>query len=153
MSQVIELEIPSRPDFLALARLVAAAVAATDSALDDDRIADLRLAVSEACTNAMEAHWRPLGRDLKLGSAGLDLHTVPPIQLRCWGKDGEVDIEVTDRGPGFEPNELLTPPAATDPDRLDFERGLGIPLIKTLADEVEFRSTPTGTTVRMVLRA
>lgn len=40
-------------------------------------------------------------------------------------------------------------PEATDPARLDYEDGLGIPLIRLLSDDLEFRETPGGTTVVM----
>jgi anti-sigma regulatory factor (Ser/Thr protein kinase) len=42
-------------------------------------------------------------------------------------------------------------PPVTDPDRLNFERGLGIPLIRTLVDDVQFASSPEGTSVRMTV--
>ena len=58
---------------------------------------------------------------------------------------------VVDQGHGFDPDDLLIHPPPTDPDRLNFERGLGIPLIRILVDDVEFRSSPQGTTVRMVV--
>ena len=54
--QNVELEIPARPEFVALARMVVAAIASSDAHLPDDRIDDLKIAVSEACTNAIEAH-------------------------------------------------------------------------------------------------
>ena len=42
-------------------------------------------------------------------------------------------------------------PAVTDPARLDHEDGLGIPLIRLLSDDLEFRETPGGTTVVMTV--
>jgi len=39
----------------------------------------------------------------------------------------------------------------SDPARLKFERGLGIPLMRELTDQLEFRSEGGGTTVRFVL--
>ncbi|MGH9120923.1 MAG: hypothetical protein ACRDYC_03115, partial [Acidimicrobiales bacterium] len=40
----------------------------------------------------------------------------------------------------------------TDPERLDFERGLGIPLIRTLVDHAQFFGGETGgTSVRLIL--
>jgi anti-sigma regulatory factor (Ser/Thr protein kinase) len=56
---------------------------------------------------------------------------------------------VSDHGGGFDPERLETHPAVTDPARLEFEGGLGIPLIRLLADELEFRPTDGGTTVVM----
>ena len=44
-------------------------------------------------------------------------------------------------------------PVATDPQRLRHERGLGIPLMRSLVDEVVFTPTLGGTAVRLVVRA
>src|SRR5881397_221281 len=54
--EVLELEIPARPEFVALVRLVVSSVASTRRVLAEERIDDIKLAVSEACTNAIEAH-------------------------------------------------------------------------------------------------
>ena len=59
---------------------------------------------------------------------------------------------VEDRGHGFDPAQLPDHPPVTDPDRLKFERGLGIPLIRALVDEVEFSPTGQGTSVRLIMR-
>ncbi len=58
---------------------------------------------------------------------------------------------ITDSGTGFDPDDLPEHPPVTDPDRLNFERGLGIPLIRSLVDDVRFDSGPNGTSVRMTL--
>ena len=34
---------------------------------------------------------------------------------------------------------------------MNFERGLGIPLIRTLVDDVEIESGPNGTDIRLVM--
>ena len=52
----VQLEIPARVDYLVLARQVVAAAAAIEPRFRDERIDDLRVAVSEATTNAIEAH-------------------------------------------------------------------------------------------------
>jgi serine/threonine-protein kinase RsbW len=135
---VIELEIPARAEFVALARLVVSALASSDSNLGDERIDDLKLAVSEACTNAIEAH----------DAAGSDER----VLVRCRAGDNVLEVYVEDRGRGFDPATLPDHPPVTDPDRLKFERGLGIPLIKALVDEVEFSSTTRGTSVRLIMR-
>ena len=135
---VIELEIPARAEFVALARLVVSALASSDSTLPDERIDDLKLAVSEACTNAIEAH----------DAAG----SVDRVVVRCQAGADALEVSVEDRGHGFDPADLPDHPPVTDPDRLKFERGLGIPLIRALVDEVEFSPTAEGTSVRLVMR-
>jgi anti-sigma regulatory factor (Ser/Thr protein kinase) len=73
-----------------------------------------------------------------------------PIEMRCVLTDGRIEVEVTDHGAGFDAADLEAHPAVTDPARLDYEGGLGIPLLRLLTDELEFRPTPAGTTVLMV---
>ncbi len=158
----IRLTIPARPDFLALARLVVGAAASVGPSLDDGRIADLRLVVSEVCTNAMEANWRAsaarLGASVSLlaeeAATRIDSAVIDgadAVRINCTVALHEVVVAVTDCGSGFEPPTTPHPPV-TDPARLDFERGLGLPLIQFLADHVEFDSAPTGTTVTAVVR-
>ena len=137
MELVLELEIPAKPEFIAIARLVVASLASARRALADDRIDDLKLAVSEACTNAIEAH----------GAADSDEH----VRIRIWEGDERMEIAVEDRGSGFDLDSLPAHPPVTDPTRLNFERGLGIPLIRSLVDNVEFQTSPEGTSVRMTL--
>ena len=136
--EVIELEIPARAEFVALARLVVSALASSDSNLADERIDDLKVAVSEACTNAIEAH----------DAAG----SSERVLVRCRAGSDTLEVCVEDRGHGFDPAQLPDHPPVTDPDRLKFERGLGIPLIKALVDEVEFNPTDEGTAVRLIMR-
>lgn len=135
---VLSLEIPPRAEFVAVARLVVSTAAKSRRALADDRVADLTLALSEACTNAIEAH------DAK--------DQADRVTVRVDEDDERLVVTVEDRGPGFDLMELPTHPAVTDPDRLNFERGLGIPIIRNLVDEVTFTSDDGGTTVTMVLR-
>ncbi len=135
---VLSLEIPPRAEFVAVARLVVSTAAKSRRALADDRVADLTLALSEACTNAIEAH------DAK--------DEADRVSVRVDEDDDRLVVTVADQGPGFDLMELPTHPAVTDPDRLNFERGLGIPIIRNLVDEVTFTSNDGGTTVTMVLR-
>ncbi len=134
---VLSLEIPPRAEFVAVARLVVSTAAKSRRLLADDRVTDLTLALSEACTNAIEAH------DAK--SEG------DPVTVRVDEDDERLVVTVQDRGPGFDLMELPAHPAVTDPNRLNFERGLGIPIIRNLVDEVTFTSDDGGTKVTMVL--
>lgn len=139
MSRVVLLEIPPRSDHLALVRLVVSSVATMQAGLPDRRVDDLRLAVSEACANAVDA----------LRAAGREEPVLICIEL----DDGSVSVTVTDQAGGFDPAELPSIPGATEPDRLRHERGLGIPLMRSLVDAVTFTRTPDGTAVRLVVES
>jgi len=134
----IVLEIPPRLDYLAVVRLVVATAAALDPPLPESRLDDLRLAVTEACSNAIKAH--------RADAAG------EPVVVSCHLDDHSFRVDIRDRGPGFDPDALATLPEATDPRRLHHESGLGIPLIKVLTDDVAFRPAPGGTVVSMTLK-
>lgn len=140
MSQrgVVELLIPARPEYLQLARAVVGEAAAADPSLDPERVADLRLAVSEAAANAIEAQVR----------SGMDER----IRVRCDLADDQIEVEVTDRGSGFDPDEVAELPAVESPERLEHESGLGLSLMRRLADETSVQTSPDGTAVRLVVR-
>jgi anti-sigma regulatory factor (Ser/Thr protein kinase) len=139
---VVRLEVPAVPDYLALVRMVVAGTARTEPLLDDERVDDLRVIVSEACTNAIEA---------VSARAEAEGRPVPSIEVEVRLSTSRVELLVADEGLGFDPDALVALPAATDPDRLAIERGLGIPLIRALSDESEISSGPGGTRVRAVL--
>ncbi|MCD9624632.1 ATP-binding protein [Rhabdothermincola salaria] len=133
----IRLEIPARAEYLALARQVVAAAAAVEPRFRTERIDALRLAVSEATTNAVESH-ADLGADER-------------IVIRCDLDEERIEVEVLDQGGGFDPGGVPVVPSPTDPSRLDYEHGLGIPIIRELTDESEIRPSGAGTAVRLVV--
>jgi anti-sigma regulatory factor (Ser/Thr protein kinase) len=135
----VELRVPALAEHLGLVRLVVTTLAETVGGLDGVRLDDLRLAVSEACANAVEAY----GRQGRPGS---------PITLRLRAMPGMIEVQVHDEAGGFDPDGLVPHPPVDAPERLHHERGLGIPLMKALADEAEFIEEGDGTTVRLVLR-
>ena len=154
---VISLTLPSRPSYLALARVVVADVAAAAPSLQESRLADLRLIVSELYTNAMEANWRATTALLRADHDGVAptreevLEASPPVQLRLRVGLHEVEISVRDSGTGFVGGDQPHPPVG-DPTRLNFERGLGIPLVQFLGDQVDYESGPDGTEATVLVR-
>ena len=73
--------------------------------------------------------------------------------LKFWTtQQGIAPHEVMAMGDNFNDLEMLEfPPPITDPERLNFERGLGIPLIRTLVDNAVFVRLEKGTSVRMTV--
>jgi serine/threonine-protein kinase RsbW len=129
----VELEIPARSEYVALVRLLVATVAATRAGLSDDRVDDLRIAVSEAVTNAIESYDRPDGR----------------VKVVWREYPDHVEVLVCDSGRGFDP---WSPAPRQHPGgEAAVERGLGIPLMKALVDEVHFSSSPQGTVAQLIV--
>jgi serine/threonine-protein kinase RsbW len=137
MILALELAVPPAPEYIAVVRLVVSSLASARRNLADQRIDDLKLAVSEACTNAIEA---------QRAAATTGLVTVSVLEA-----PERLEVQVSDHGAGFTLDDVPSHPPVTDPDRLNFERGLGIPLMRTLVDYLEFVSTPEGTTVHLVV--
>jgi serine/threonine-protein kinase RsbW len=122
---------------MAVARLAVSAVASRMN-FDVEAIEDIKVAVGEACNNAME-HGCP-------APPGSDM-----ISLRCELEEEALVITVMDSGDGFDPTTAVRQrPHGT---ATLSERGLGMLLIESLMDEVNFVSNPgDGTQVRMVKR-
>lgn len=133
----IVLEIPARTEYVSLVRVVVAAAAEIEPEMAADRIDDLRVAVSEATTNAIEAH-------------GL-LGVADRIRIQCNLADDEIAVVIHDEGMGFEPDEVPDLPEPDAPERLLHETGLGVHLMQMLADESEISATDEGTDVRLVV--
>lgn len=131
------LRVPAKSDYVALVRVVLAAAASIDPDSRDDRVDDLRIAVSEAVTNAVEAH-RVAGTDSR-------------IEVRCLTNDTSVEVTVRDRGPGFDPDAVPLLPDVETPERLLFESGLGLPLMRRLVDRTDIESHDDGTLVRLII--
>jgi len=122
---LVELRLPPDTQLVGLARLVVVSAART-AGLDDERIEDLRLVVSEAITNAMLAHARH-GRETE--PILLSLEDVRSAD----GQGAWFAVTVRDAGPGFDHHAC----AARERDWSE-EHGLGLTLIKGLADHAEF---------------
>lgn len=120
MQTEVELKLPPDTQHVGLARLVVV-TAARRAGMDEERVEDLRIAVSEVTTNAIHAHRRE--------------GTGERVTLRFGPTDeGDFAVLISDTGPGFEPK------SAEELEERDWssEGGLGVTLIRGLADHVEF---------------
>ncbi|WP_420639504.1 ATP-binding protein [Candidatus Poriferisocius sp.] len=133
-----DIEIPARPEYLSLVRSLVVEAAELDTSLSQERVEDFKVAVSEATTNAIEAHARAC-RD-------------ESIQIRCTLTDSRLECHISDRGFGFYPDQVQVLPEPDDPSRLNFDRGLGIYLMRVLSDEVDIQTGPEGTKVSLAIR-
>jgi serine/threonine-protein kinase RsbW len=136
--ELVRLEIPAQPAFVGVVRSVVAAVASAVDGIDDDRLEDLRVAVSEACTNAVEAHRRE----------SLDDRVI----VTCTLADERLEVRIEDSGSEFDVSDVPAPPGPDAMPNASSERGWSIQLIQALVDDVTFRQTAAGTAVDLVVR-
>jgi serine/threonine-protein kinase RsbW len=118
----IRLTIPAKPEYITLSRLALTGLSRVRE-LSQETLGDLKLAITEACSNAVR-HAYPQG-----GGVVEILYDLRPDRLV---------IEVADDGEGFEPLEGLN-----DSGDLS-EGGLGIAIIRSIADEFEIDSPGNG---------
>jgi anti-sigma regulatory factor (Ser/Thr protein kinase) len=133
----VEILIPPKPEYVGLARHVVGATARL-AGLTPASVENAKLAVSEAATNAVTV-------TAKAASPG-------PVEVRAELEGDRILVEVSDRGEVAAGG--LAAVDSEDPDSLDFsfERGLSLPLIQGLVDELEIAPREGGgTTMRMAI--
>jgi serine/threonine-protein kinase RsbW len=123
LGPTVRLTIPARPEYITLCRLALTGIARVRD-LSEEVLADLKLALTEAASNSVRHAYG--GNDPGVVEISYELH---PDRLV---------IEVTDDGEGFDPSAAQGPP-----DELS-EGGLGIAIIRAIADEVEIATQPDG---------
>jgi len=131
------LEIDPDPQLVPTARMFAATVARQFGAAEDS-VLDVKIAISEACTNAVQAHQ----------NRGID----SPIRLKVEGEGSDLIYEVKDAGHGLDTTPA-DPPEVFKRAMEDTEeqQGMGLALIKALFPSAEFAPADDGTVVRFKL--
>ena len=120
---IVALTVPARAEFIALGRLALTGLART-RVLSAEIVADLKLALTEACSNSVR-HAYDEGRE------GV-------VEILYELSDDRFAIQVTDDGSGFDPEILERAQEELD------EGGLGIAIIRALTDELEIGARPEG---------
>jgi len=123
----VRLTIPAKAEYITLARLALSGLSGLRP-LDEDALGDMKLAVTEACTNSVRHGYN--------GGDGIVevIYELLPDRLV---------VEVADDGPGFD--------AAGDRPMGDglAEGGLGIAIIKAVSDEFEAGKHADGSGSRL----
>ena len=137
----VEMSFTPLPAHVRTARLVATAVARR-SGVDEALLDEVRLAVGEACSRAVEAHQEHCPAE--------------PVRVALTGTDGRFEVVVTDtavqpgganggsEAPGDEPAA-----AAGEAARHAVPAELGLAVIEGLADDVQIARTKAGLSIRM----
>jgi serine/threonine-protein kinase RsbW len=119
----VRLTIPARPEYITLCRLALTGMSRL-RAFTDEQLADLKLALTEACSNSVRHAY--------------DENAAGVVEIVYELQPDRLVIEVTDDGEGFDPEKAG--PGSEDLS----EGGLGIAIIRAIADEVEIGTQADG---------
>ena len=136
---MVEVAFTPLPAHVRTARLVAVAVARR-SGVAESLLDEVRLAVGEACSRAVEAHRQHCPAE--------------PVRIELTDSGGRFEVVVTDSAPADdaepEPEPALagSRPAAGNGNG-GLQDGIGLAVIAELADDVKISRTPAGISVSM----
>lgn len=126
----IKLMVPCKPEYVSTIRLAVSSLA-NNVGFDIEAIEDIKVAVSEACSNIV-AH-SSIKEDML-------------YEIDCTVGDGRIELSVIDNGTGFDLKEYSEP----DLD-IPSESGLGVFLIRVLMDDVTIETEEgAGTRIKMI---
>ena len=128
--EVVELEIPSAPEYVGIVRQAVEGIARR-MRFDAAQVEDLKLAVGEACTNAVKYSCHREGS--------------PNVMVRCVVCPEALVVEIR--------NSIAESPSPEVPDEPDLDRegGLGLYMMQQLVDQVDL-SWETDTAVVKLLK-
>jgi len=129
---VVQLRFPAKPDYLVLARLTLSGIA-RELPLGDEVLADLKLALTEACGNVVRHAYTDGDGDVSV------LFSID---------DSRILMTIQDNGDGIRAPDAVDETPPTGP----LEGGMGMSIIRAIVDElaVEPGDGDQGTVVRMV---
>jgi serine/threonine-protein kinase RsbW len=144
----VEMSFTPLPVHVRTARLVATAVARR-SGVEEALLDEVRLAVGEACSRAVEAHQAHCPDE--------------PVRVELTGGNGRFEVVVTDAAESGQDDGTSSSaqpagwPAAGSgvsngngpADQSVPPEGLGLAVIAGLADDVQFARTPAGLSIKM----
>lgn len=129
---VVRLSFPAKPDYLLLARLALSGLA-RDVPVGDEVLADLKLAVTEACGNAVKHAYPDGGGE---------------VCISYVVSEDALEMIVEDQGAGLGAGD------GDDASAASGESGMGMSIMRTIVDELDVSdgADGRGTVVRMVKR-
>ena len=131
---IVRLSFPAKPDYLLLARLALSGLA-RKVAMSDEVLADLKLAVTEACGNAVHHAYTGAERG--------------DVTISYVVSNSALEMIVEDQGRGFGGREIPAEPVSAP-----VESGMGISIMKAIVDDLDIHAGADGrgTVVRMSKR-
>ena len=136
MEDYVKLDIPAKAEFVSLGRLALSGLLRSRGGYSEDAVADLKLALTEACSNSVRHAY-----DHDQGQVHLEF----TVHSDC------VTVLIKDEGGGFHEDDDDCPECRSLTDLLA-EGGMGISIIRAVVDDFDLRKPDEGGTVLVLTK-
>ncbi len=135
MGEFYTLDIPAKAEYVGLGRLALAGVL-RNGGFSEDAVADLKLALTEACSNSVRHAYD---------------HEHGKVHLSFSLTDADVTIRIRDEGAGFHEDDIDCPECQGLPG-LGADGGMGISIIRAVVDEFSLDAPDEGGSVLVLVK-
>ncbi len=136
MNDYVKLDIPAKPEYVALGRLALSGLLRSRG-YSEDAVADLKLALTEACSNSVRHAYD---------------HDDGLVHLEFTIHSDRVTVLIRDEGDGFQENEADCPECGAIPEIRLSEGGMGISIIRAVVDDFDLSRPDDGGTVLVLTK-
>ena len=119
VGELFKLDIPAKAEYVSLGRLALAGML-RNGGFSEDAVADLKLALTEACSNSVRHAYD---------------HENGQVHLAFTLTDANVIIQIRDEGDGFHEDDVDCPECQGLPGLEAAEGGMGISIIRAVVDD------------------
>ena len=137
MEDYVKLDIPAKAEFVSLGRLALSGLLRSRGGYSEDAMADLKLALTEACSNSVRHAY-----DHDQGQVHLEF----TVHTTC------VTVLIRDEGGGFHEDDDDCPECRNLGDFQLAEGGMGISIIRAVVDDFDLHKPDEGGTVLVLTK-
>ena len=137
MDDFVKLDIPAKAEYVVLGRLALAGLLRKCGGYSEDAVADLKLALTEACSNSVRHAY-----DHDQGQVHLEF----TVHTTC------VTVLIRDEGGGFHEDDDDCPECRNLGDFQLAEGGMGISIIRAVVDDFDLHKPDEGGTVLVLTK-
>jgi serine/threonine-protein kinase RsbW len=133
----VKLDIPAKAEFVSLGRLALSGLLRSRGGYSEDAVADLKLALTEACSNSVRHAYD---------------HDEGQVHLEFTVNRDSVTVLIRDEGDGFGEDDDDCPECRNLSDFQLAEGGMGISIIRAVVDDFDLRKPDGGGTVLVLTK-
>jgi serine/threonine-protein kinase RsbW len=130
VDEIVKLDIPAKAEYVVIGRLALSGLM-RGRGYSDDTVADLKLALTEACSNSVRHAYD---------------HDDGQVHLAFVVGEEKVTVAIRDEGGGFHEDDVDCPECQGLPEFELAQGGMGISIIRAVVDELDLRKPDSGGT-------